>query len=166
MGLAAAEKHLAARFNKDDMKIVDHYTCVPEHASINLQPKPISLAHLSHSCPQSPQSAAFWVIEVCSDAQCSLVMLMSRPDFLLSALLISCIKYHPVCKGGGVASIGTSSWEMAATWRESPMRRLPWPVTGSLASSLPSTMTTSEPSPHPKLASTPLQYICACSTFH
>ena len=26
VGLAAAEKHLAARFNKDDNKIVDHYT--------------------------------------------------------------------------------------------------------------------------------------------
>jgi len=26
VGLAAAEKHLAARFNKDDIKIVDHYT--------------------------------------------------------------------------------------------------------------------------------------------
>ena len=37
MGLAAAEKHLAARFNKDDMKIVDHYTYAPEHASTVLQ---------------------------------------------------------------------------------------------------------------------------------
>ena len=26
VGLAAAEKHLAARFNKDDNKIIDHYT--------------------------------------------------------------------------------------------------------------------------------------------
>ena len=46
------------------------------------------------------------------------------------------------------------------------MRRPPWPVTGSLASSLPSTMTTSEPSPHDELASRPLQQVRACSTFH
>ena len=26
VGLAAAEKHLAARFNKEDNKIIDHYT--------------------------------------------------------------------------------------------------------------------------------------------
>ena len=26
VGLAAAEAHLAARFNKDDAKVVDHYT--------------------------------------------------------------------------------------------------------------------------------------------
>ena len=37
MGLAAAEKHLAARFNKDDMKIVDHYTYAPEHANTVVQ---------------------------------------------------------------------------------------------------------------------------------
>jgi transketolase len=29
VGLAAAEKHLAARFNKPDATVVDHYTCVP-----------------------------------------------------------------------------------------------------------------------------------------
>ena len=28
VGLAAAEKHLAARFNKPDATVVDHYTCV------------------------------------------------------------------------------------------------------------------------------------------
>jgi len=28
VGLALAEKHLAARFNKPDMEIVDHYTYV------------------------------------------------------------------------------------------------------------------------------------------
>lgn len=27
VGLAAAERHLAARFNKPGMDIVDHYTC-------------------------------------------------------------------------------------------------------------------------------------------
>jgi transketolase len=27
VGLAASEAHLAARFNKPDAKIVDHYTC-------------------------------------------------------------------------------------------------------------------------------------------
>jgi hypothetical protein len=30
VGLALAEKHLAARFNKPDAKIVDHYTCAPD----------------------------------------------------------------------------------------------------------------------------------------
>ena len=28
VGLAMAERHLAARFNKPGMEIVDHYTCV------------------------------------------------------------------------------------------------------------------------------------------
>ena len=28
VGLAVAEKHLGARFNKPDAEIVDHYTCV------------------------------------------------------------------------------------------------------------------------------------------
>ena len=51
MGLAAAEKHLAARFNKDDMKIVDHYTCVSEHASIVLQLE--SIYPKSHEPPSS-----------------------------------------------------------------------------------------------------------------
>lgn len=37
VGLAAAEKHLAARFNKDDCKIVDHYTYAPEPLSLILQ---------------------------------------------------------------------------------------------------------------------------------
>ena len=46
------------------------------------------------------------------------------------------------------------------------MRQLPWPVTGSLASSLPSTMTTSEHSLHDKLAFGLLWHICACLTFH
>ena len=57
MGLAAAEKHLAARFNKDDMKIVDHYTYAPEHASIVLQPESMYLGSheplLSSILPES-----------------------------------------------------------------------------------------------------------------
>ena len=161
VGLAAAEKHLAARFNKDDMKIVDHYTCVRKHDSIALQPKPIySGSHeplLSSVLPK----CCIWAVAFCSDAQHSSVMLMSRPLLVLSALLVgkpkltSCVRYQPVWKGGGVASIGMSSWETAATWRESPTRRLPWQVTGSLASSLPSTMTTSELSLHHELVLEP-----------
>ena len=172
MGLAAAEKHLAARFNKDDMKIVDHYTYVSQHASVVLQPEstyseshePLSTSVFQESC--------IVCIPVCSDAQVSSVMLMSSLAIFFSTLLVSisdapsCVTYRPVCKGGGAASAGMSSWETAATWRESPMRQLPWLVTGSSASSLPSTMTTSEPSPHDEVAFRPLRHICdAASQF-
>ncbi len=36
VGLAAAEAHLAARFNKDGHTVVDHYTYVPHSLSISL----------------------------------------------------------------------------------------------------------------------------------
>ena len=44
VGLAAAEAHLAARFNKDDCKIVDHYTyCIMGDGCAMLQ-------HEQHYC--------------------------------------------------------------------------------------------------------------------
>ena len=121
---------------------------------------------------QPCQTAASWDIEKNSVNQLFSQMLMSCPAFFLSAQLVCNLSntacnhcsYHPVCRGGA-ASAGMSSWETGATWRESPMRRLPWLVTGSLASSLPSTMTTSEPSPHSELAFRALWRISACITY-
>ena len=48
MGLAAAEKHLAARFNKEDNKIIDHYT----YALVTslLQTEVLSTSSLGHAC--------------------------------------------------------------------------------------------------------------------
>ncbi len=48
VGLALAEAHLAARFNKDDAKIVDHYTyCIMGDGCARLPPS-VSFRHKHH----------------------------------------------------------------------------------------------------------------------